>query len=178
MPYPKSADDEARVEYLRSLGILDTPASPVLESIVEMCRDIFQVRVANISLVDSDRQWFKVIRGLDVCETPRDLAFCNYTILGESVFEVPNALLHPELSTNPLVTGEPFIRYYAGAPIKHGGVTLGALCLIDFEPRAPLSPRELHILTGMASLVEREFEVLGLLEACTCDESGGGADAH
>jgi len=174
MAYPKAADDEARVEYLRSLGILDTPASPVLDLIVDMCRDIFQVRVANISLVDSDRQWFKVMRGLDVCETPRDLAFCNYTILGESVFEVPNALMHPELSSNALVTGEPFIRYYAGAPIMHGDVTLGALCLIDFEPRAPLSPRETHILTGMASLVEREIEVLALLEACSCVNLEGG----
>ncbi|MGI9137064.1 MAG: GAF domain-containing protein [Candidatus Nanopelagicales bacterium] len=163
MTFPKAVDDEARVEYLRSLGILDTPSSPVLDCIVDMCRDIFQVRVANISLVDSDRQWFKVIRGLDVCETPRDLAFCNYTILSTSVYEVPNALLHPELRTNSLVTGEPYIRYYAGAPLIHHGVTLGALCLIDFEPRAPLTPRESHILTGMASLVIREIEVQRLL---------------
>lgn len=174
MTFPKAVDDEARVDYLRSLGILDTPASPVLDCIVDMCRDIFHVRVANISLVDSDRQWFKVIRGLDVCETPRDLAFCNYTILGSEVFEVPNALMHPQLSTNPLVTGEPYIRYYAGAPLVHGGHTLGALCLIDFEPRPPLTPRESHILTGMASLVIREIEVQRLLGSSDAQESGGG----
>ena len=173
MTYPKGIDDEARVEYLRSLGILDTPASPVLDTIVDMCRDIFQVRVANISLVDSDRQWFKVIRGLDVCETPRDLAFCNYTILGSEVFEVPNALMHPQLRTNPLVVGEPFIRYYAGAPLVHRGHTLGALCLIDFEPRSPLTPRESHILTGLASLVVREIEVQRFLGESDDPHPGG-----
>ncbi len=175
MTYPKAVDDEARVDYLRSLGVLDTPSSPVLDCIVDMCRDIFQVRVANISLVDADRQWFKVIRGLDVCETPRDLAFCNYTILGTDVYEVPNALLHPQLRTNALVIGDPYIRYYAGAPLVHEGVTLGALCLIDFEPRSPLTARESSILTGLASLVVREIEVqrqLAEIEAAGSDRRG------
>ncbi len=146
MSYPKAADDRERVEFLHSLSLLDTAPDRQLEHLMKLCKEIFGVSVATVSLVDEDRQWFKAMDGLDVCETDRELAFCNYTILGDGIFEVTDAAIHPDFQDNALVTEDPFIRYYAGAPLNFDGVRLGSLCLIDFEPRAPLTRSQRQIL--------------------------------
>lgn len=163
MNYPKATDDAERVAALQSLGILDSARDENFDRIVRMCRSIFEVEIATISLVDEDRQWFKSVEGLDVCETDRESAFCNYTITGEGIFEVPDALEHPQLCTNALVTGAPFIRYYAGAPIVVDGHKLGALCLIDTVPHEPMADRQRSILIDLAAVVEREIRVQRLL---------------
>ena len=91
--------------------------------------------IALISLVDDRRQWFKSRVGLDVSETPRDI-FCTYTITGEQIFEVPDALQDPRFRDNPLVQGDPHIRFYAGTPLTSpDGHNLGTLCVIDRKPR-------------------------------------------
>jgi GAF domain-containing protein len=163
MTYPKSADDDIRVDFLRSLAILDTARDENLERIVRLCRTIFGVGASNVSLVDGERQWFKSYQGLDVCETDREVAFCNHTILGDGIFEVPDALENPVFRDNPLVVEAPHIRYYAGAPLAYDGIRIGALCLIDFVPRAPLSPDQRAILSDLAAMVVREFKVQRLL---------------
>lgn len=163
MTYPKAANDAERIEALHSLGILDSARDENFDRVVRLCKSIFGVEIVTISLVDEDRQWFKSVEGLDICETDRDLAFCNYTITGEGIFEVPDAYEHPQLSTNGLVTGAPFIRYYAGAPIGFDGHKLGALCLIDTVPHMPLDDRERRILSDLAEIVEREIRVQRLL---------------
>lgn len=159
MTYPKADDDDARVEYLRSLSILDTAPDENLNRVVRLCRAIFGVPASNISLVDKDRQWFKAVEGLDACETDREVAFCNYTIMGLEIFEICDTHLDPLFRENPLVTGPPFQRYYAGAPLVLEGARIGALCLIDFEPRAPLTDVQRAILVDLAAVVVREIEV-------------------
>lgn len=154
---------ESGLIFLDSLSIMDTAPDENLDRVVELCRSIFHVPVALVSLIDEERQWFKSIQGLDVCETSRDVAFCNYTILADQIFEVLDATIDPRFSNNPLVTGDPFIRYYAGAPLVYDGIRLGSLCLIDFVPRAPLNPQERSILHSLASIVVREIRVQRLL---------------
>lgn len=163
MTYPIPANDAQRVAYLERLALLDTAPNENLDSIVALCRDIFQVSVATVSLVASDRQWFMSMQGLDVCETEREVAFCNYTILQPDIFEVTDSLADERFRDNPLVTGPPHIRYYAGAALTLDGMALGSLCLIDFEPRPALTPTERTILLRLAAMVIREFRVQRLV---------------
>ncbi|HMA98355.1 MAG TPA: PAS domain S-box protein, partial [Wenzhouxiangella sp.] len=116
--------------------------------------------MANISLVDADRQWFKSRIGLDDSETARDISFCGHGILGKEIFEVPDALLDPRFADNPLVTGAPNIRFYAGAPLTtHDGHRVGMLCALSDQTRQ-LSARERTILRDLADCVEAEINVL------------------
>jgi GAF domain-containing protein len=163
MSVPKSSDDAERISILHSLGLLDTAADDNFDRITRLCRKIFDVEISTISLVDEQRQWFKSVDGLDVCETDRDVAFCNYTILADDIFEVPDATVDPQFSSNPLVTGAPFIRYYAGAPIRFDGKRLGALCLIDVTTHEPLDQQQRSVLRDLADIVEREIKVQRLL---------------
>jgi GAF domain-containing protein len=163
MIYPISIDDARRVAFLNELAILDTHPDASLDRIVLQCRDVFDVETCLISLVDKDRQWFKSVVGLDVCETERDVAFCNYTILGDEVFEVCDASIHRDFYDNALVTGPPYIRYYAGAPIVYDGMALGSMCIIDSHPREPLTNIQRTVLTRFAEMVAREIRVQRLL---------------
>ena len=163
MNFPVAFDEAERLNKLQSLGILDSSADQNFDRIVQLCQDIFDVEIATISLVDSERQWFKSVVGLDVCETDRDVAFCNYTIMGDDIFEVNDAATHPDFADNALVTGPPTIRYYAGAPFAFEGFRLGAVCLIDSHPRDPLDERGRAILKGLAAVVEREIRVQRML---------------
>lgn len=161
--FPKPQDDEKRLAFLADLAILDTAPDENLDRIVALCRGIFDVPVAVVSLVDQERQWFKSIQGLDVCETSRDVAFCNYTILADEIFEVVDAAIDPRFSENALVVDEPHIRYYAGAPLVYDGIRLGSLCLIDFVARDPLDAGQREILQSLADMVIREIRVQRLL---------------
>ena len=163
MTYPKSSDDEQRVRFLRDLSVLDTSRDENLDRITRLCQLIFDVEISTVSLIDEDRQWFKSFQGLDVCETDRDLAFCNYTIMSTQIFEVLDATQHPDFRDNLLVTGEPWIKYYAGYPLVFDGVTIGALCLIDTSPRKALDERERAILGELAADVIHEMQVARLL---------------
>lgn len=157
MTKPKVITEEARVEFLRSLNILDTAADVNLDRVVTLCRSIFDVPISDISLIDSDRQWFKSMQGLDVEETRREDSFCNITIANDGIFEVPDASKHEDLKTNPYVVGAPFIRYYMGAPITVSGYRIGAVCIMDTEPRDAASPKLREILLDLASIVSREI---------------------
>jgi GAF domain-containing protein len=163
MTYPTVSNEQDRIAKLQSLGILDSSPDPNFDRVVELCRDIFDVEIATISLVDTERQWFKAEVGLGSCETEREVAFCNYTIMGDDIFEVTDASVHPDFSDNELVTGEPHIRYYAGAPFSFDGFRLGAVCLIDSQPRSPLTERERSILKGLSAVVEREIRLQRVL---------------
>ena len=163
--FPRPEDDASRLSFLRDLAVLDTARDENLDRIVELCRTIYGVPVAVVSLVAEERQWFKSIQGLDVCETSRDVAFCNYTILSDQVFEVVDATIDPRFADNPLVIEEPHIRYYAGAPLIYDGIRLGSLCLIDFEARDPLTADQRHMLQELARMVIREIRMQRLLRA-------------
>ncbi len=130
------ADEDKRLAELRGLDILDTDAEKDFDDIVHLVAQICETPISNISFVDADRQWFKAAVGLEDRETPRDVAFCAHTILGNELFVVEDATTDERFHDNPLVTDNPGIRFYAGMPITTAsGARIGALCAIDRTPR-------------------------------------------
>ena len=133
---PTPPDEAARLELLRSLDVLDTPPDPVLDSLVQCASQLTGCPVSLVSVVDAERQWFKARTGTEACETARDISICGHAIMGKEVFVVEDAARDRRFADNPLVTGDPFIRFYAGAPlILPDGMAVGTLCVIDTEPR-------------------------------------------
>ncbi len=130
-------DEAQRLARLRALAVLDSAPEPLFDSFVRLAAQIAGTPIALVSLVDDQRQWFKANLGLPgVQQTPRDMAFCAHTILERDVMTVTDARADPRFADNPLVTGEPGIRFYAGAPLTlPSGERLGALCVIDRAPR-------------------------------------------
>jgi len=156
---PTPDNEAARIAALYSMLLLDTPREERFDKIVEFAAGEFDVPIALISLLDSDRQWFKAAVGLgEVCETGRDISFCGHAIMRSDIMVVPNALEDPRFSDNPLVTGWPHIRFYAGAPlILRSGYALGTLCIIDTKPRN-LDDVEISILSTLRALLMQELE--------------------
>ena len=163
MTYQSNSEDQIRVEFLRSLHILDTAPDENLDRIVKLAQNIFDAPVADISLIDEDRQWFKSVQGLDVEETSREDSFCNTTIAKDAIFEVPNAIEHQIFKKNRYVIGKPFIRYYMGAPIVISGFRIGALCIMDVEARKPATPKQRENLSNLAAMASREIYLQHLL---------------
>jgi PAS domain S-box-containing protein len=149
-------NEAERLAALHALEILDTQPEAIFDNLTRLAGLTFQAPVALVTLIDANRQWFKACVGLPpgLCETTRDVSFCDYTIRKDEVLVVPDARADPRFSDNPLVTGDPWVRFYAGAPlITAEGHRLGSLCVIDFEPRAPLSATDCAKLEAMASAV-------------------------
>lgn len=159
-------DNEAdRLAALYSLRILDQGPAPHLDRITRVAQHVFDVPIALVSLVDANRQWFASRQGLDATETPRCDAFCAHTILTPDTMVVNDTLGDDRFAANPLVTGPPDMRFYAGAPITlPGGERVGTLCIIDRRPRT-LDDSQLSVLRDLADAVEREFHVAGLMLA-------------
>lgn len=150
-------DEEARVAALRSLRLLDTKAEERFDRVVRLAKRSFNVPIAYVALVDSDRQWFKSKVGLEFDQSPRNTSFCGHAILQDSPFIVPDARRDTRFAGNPMVVGEPFARFYAGQPVRSpGGYKVGTLCMMDKKPRQ-FSPEDIETLTNLAALVEREF---------------------
>lgn len=156
-------NEAARLAALRALKILDTPAEARFDRITAFARTLFEVPIALVSLVDRDRQWFKSKTGLDAAETPRAVSLCGHAILTSDIFVVEDASIDARFSDNPLVTGPPFVRFYAGAPLNITGFTLGTLCLLDHQPRH-FTDREKELLGNLAGWVERELGILSDLQ--------------
>jgi diguanylate cyclase (GGDEF)-like protein len=163
----KPADEPRRLQTLRSLNILDTSPEERFDRLTRLARRLFGVPIALVSLVDADRQWFKSCVGLDAAETPRDVSFCGHAILGDDIMLVPDALADERFHDNPLVTGDPNIRFYAGCPLKvPNGSRLGTLCVIDVKPRE-LGPEDRALLLDLARMAEQE---LAAVQLATMDE--------
>ena len=158
-------NESQRLQALCDLNILDTSAEERFDRLTRIVKQHFAVSIALVSLVDSERQWFKSRQGLDADETPRDISFCGHAILSEDILYVPNALEDPRFFDNPLVTNAPNIRFYAGAPLHApDGHRIGTLCIIDDKPRE-FSADELSLLRDVADVVEAELERTKLLLA-------------
>lgn len=155
---PATPHDEVnRLAALRDLGMLDTPPEERFDRLTRLTRHSLDMPIVLISLVDSQRQWFKSCQGLVVRETPRNISFCGHTILSDQLFIVPDALLDPRFADNPLVVNAPNIRFYAGQPLHaRDGSLLGTLCVIDDKPR-DLSETQRDDLRVLADMVENEF---------------------
>ena len=155
-------DEAARLAALRSLGLLDTEPDERFDRITRMAQRILDVPIALVSLVDADRQWFKSRQGLDRPETSRSVAFCAHAIAQHDVMVVEDATADPRFADNPLVTGDPEVRFYAGAPISGpDGHVLGTLCVMDRRPRT-LDARDRQTLEDLAEMVQDEIEYVQL----------------
>ncbi|MCA1940476.1 MAG: PAS domain S-box protein [Caenispirillum bisanense] len=165
------AEDEAhRLARLRAYAILDTPPEESFDRVTRLAARLFDVPIAAVSLVDADRQWFKSVFGLDVRQTHRDVAFCAHTIQGHDVLEVPDATADARFVGNTLVTGDPGIRFYAGAPLLTAdGVALGSLCIIDRKPRA-LTEEQRQVLVDLAAMAMDAMELRNALRDATARE--------
>jgi DNA-binding response OmpR family regulator/phosphoribosyl 1,2-cyclic phosphodiesterase len=157
MKGPLPANERERIWALRRLNILDTPPEERFDRLTRLARRLFEVPIALVSLVDSERQWFKSCQGLAVRETPREVAFCAHAILSLDALVVSDALKDERFADNPIVTGEPHVRFYAGQPLAApDGSRVGTLCIIDHRPRE-LSESDLEALRDLAALVEQEL---------------------
>jgi PAS domain S-box-containing protein len=148
-----SPEDTRRLAALQELAVLDTPPEPVFDAITAMAAQVCEVPIALVSLVDQDRQWFKANVGLPgVSQTPREVAFCHHAIEAPALLEVPDAQADARFRHNPLVTGQPDIRFYAGMPIEvAGGHRIGTVCVIDRQPRQ-LTEGQRSVLAGLAHI--------------------------
>ncbi|MGB6231559.1 MAG: EAL domain-containing protein [Litorimonas sp.] len=172
-------NEEMRIGTLLEYDILDTAPDPALDRITRHAAKLFGVRTAVVSLVDSDRQWFKSCVGLDATQTPRDAAICAHTILKPTINYIPDATQDPRTRDNPLVTGPPHIRFYCGAPlVASDGSALGALCLIDPEPRPGFSDADQALLMDLAGMVVEQIilrrdarQVVREVERCSAAEA-------
>ena len=156
-------NEAERLVALRALAILDTLPEVRFDRITAFARELFQVPIALISLIDHDRQWFKSKAGLDVPQTPREVSFCGHAILYPGVFVIEDATTDPRFCDNPLVTGKPFVHFYAGMPLKSRDACIGTLCLFDHKPRH-FDEHNRDLLTRLAAWAERELTFLGELQ--------------
>jgi two-component system, sensor histidine kinase and response regulator len=159
------ANENERLDDLLALHILDTPEEERFDRITRLASEMLGFPVVLVSLVDSQRQWFKSRHGLDLTETPRDISFCGHAIHSDEVFVVENALDDPRFFDNPLVVGDFHLRFYAGVPL-HGlrGHRIGTFCMIDKCPRT-LTDKELRTFRDLAALAQREIDARRLIDA-------------
>lgn len=167
--YPVPSHETERLAELATYQLLDSAPEQVFDDVVQLARSLFRVATSTVSLIDDDRQWFKARAGLDVCETGRDAAFCGHAILKNDVMVVADALRDERFANNPLVTGPPHIRFYAGAPLTTpAGFNIGTLCIFDPDPRPNgLAASERGHLAMLADLVMERLVMRRLqLERC------------
>jgi GAF domain-containing protein len=142
-------DEDSRLAALRRYGVIDTPPEAEFDDFTQLAAHICRAPIAVINLIDRDRQWFKSEIGLGVRETPLDVSICKHAILQKGLFVVPDTTLDERFKHNPLVTGAPGLRFYAGALLESSeGLPLGTLCVLDFQPRElePAAGKALHVL--------------------------------
>ena len=164
---PLPENEAERLRWLERLRILDTLEEQAYDDLTFLAAQICGVPIALVSLVDRDRQWFKSHHGLDARETPREYAFCAHAILNDEPFVVENADTDTRFADNPLVTGGPLVKFYAGAPlVLRDGVRLGTLCVIDHHAHQ-LSPDQLQALQALARQVVSQLELRLQLQELT-----------
>ena len=151
-------NEEARLEALATYRVMDTPTDAAFDDIAKLAAHILNVPIALVSLVDADRQWFKARYGLEATQTPRDISFCGHVVEFEEALVVADTHEDDRFVDNPLVLGEPHVRFYAGMPLRTGdGFVLGTLCAIDHQVRTP-SAEQLEMLRILAAQVVDQLE--------------------
>src|SRR5688572_21323414 len=152
-------NEQARLRALADYQILDTPAEAAFDGLTALAAHILEVPMALISIVDADRQWFKSAHGLDARETSRDVSFCGHVVTNNRELIVGDAQEDQRFADNPLVTGAPHVRFYAGIPLRsRDGLVLGTLCALDRKPRE-LAPEQRRLLEALAQQVTAQLEL-------------------
>jgi signal transduction histidine kinase len=155
----RSLQEAARLATLREYEIRDTPTESKFDGIAQLAAEICDTPIALISLIDADRQWFKARVGCELTETSLETAFCAWTLTAPDLLEVSDTRSDPRFTTNALVVGEPYARFYAGSALRvDGGYALGAICVIDRQPRT-LTPAQRRALRALARHAAAEFEL-------------------
>ena len=172
-------NEKARLQSLQKYKILDTDPEKAFDDLTILASSICDTPVALISIIDSDRQWFKSKVGVDITETPLEVSFCAVAIKQPNLFVVPDATKDPRFSSNPFVVSEPKIRFYAGAPYSSSdGHPLGTLCVVDTVPRQ-LTPNQERALLALSRQVQAQFELRkNLIELRTALEERDRAEAE
>ncbi|MDT8311640.1 MAG: sensor domain-containing diguanylate cyclase [Methylophaga sp.] len=156
------SNEAERLHALHASQLLDSEYEAIFDNLTALVSKVFDVPIAAISLVDMDRQWFKSIYGLAVCETSRDISFCGHVVSGNHPMIIENAVNDDRFADNPLVVGDPKIMFYAGVPLRFANAeqtyNIGTLCIIDCQPRQ-LSDEQLKILKSFAYQVESLIEM-------------------
>jgi diguanylate cyclase (GGDEF)-like protein len=151
--------ERRRLQELHRFEVLDTPPEEAFDRITQLIKSVLQIPMAAVSLVDQDRQWFKSRQGIEIGETERSISFCTHAIEDTEVLIVGDALEDPRFATSPLVRGQPYIRFYAGVPLRaRNGHNIGALCAMDTKPRQ-LDAEQIGLLQDLARLVVDELEL-------------------
>jgi diguanylate cyclase (GGDEF)-like protein len=173
---PDTPENEAeRLHALKALQILDTPHEERFDRVTRIAKRMFGVSISLVSLIDKDRQWFKSKQGFETTETtettetPRDISFCGHTINQDGLFIVSNATEDERFFDNPLVTDTPYIRFYAGYPLKtRNGLKIGTLCLFDDSPRQ-MNEEDQQLFKDLGAMIEQEIKAtqLATLDALT-----------
>lgn len=161
------ADEAQRLSQLRALNIMNTPAEERFDRLTRLARRLFNVPVALVSLLEADHQWFKSAQGYEAAGSPRSISLCGHAILQDEIMIVEDTHNDVRFHDNPLVTGEPHIRFYAGCPLRApGGAKMGTLCIIGREPRQ-FNEEDQATLRDLAAMAEAE---LVAFQTATCDE--------
>jgi diguanylate cyclase (GGDEF)-like protein/PAS domain S-box-containing protein len=156
---PKSSIEAERLQALYRLAILDTASDPAFDRLTQLAAVFFGVPISFVSFIDEHRQWMKSSYGSEITETPRDVAFCAYTILQDDITVVPDASEDPRFARHPAVTGDLGVRFYAAAPIVTSqGQKVGSLCVLDTKPRPPLTAEQETVLRSLADLAREAAE--------------------
>lgn len=159
--YPTRSDEAQRLAALSATRLMDSPEEEVFDRLTWLASHVTECPMALLTLLSSRRQWFKSRIGVERRETPREVAFCSHTIMQDGAFVVEDAGADPRFAANPLVTGAPHIRFYAGYPVLDAnGMALGSLCVLDREPRR-LRERELRALRELAAIASDEVRRRG-----------------
>ncbi|WP_284614372.1 sensor domain-containing diguanylate cyclase [Aquabacterium humicola] len=169
IPAGATPDDDNRVRALRSLQVLDTPPDERFDRITRLAQALFGTPMAAVNFVDAERTWMKSRIGLKDAQTPRGTSLCGHVVHDAQPLIVEDAHADPRFHDNPNVTGDPHVRFYAGHPIRAAGHLLGALCVVDTQPRQ-FSDADRRHLADLAALVERE---LHSAETATTDDLTG-----
>jgi diguanylate cyclase (GGDEF)-like protein len=169
-PAAKPANEEQRVAALHLLNLLDTPPEERFDRLTRLAKRLFDVPTALVTLIDTNRQWFKSRAGFEATDTPRNTSFCGHAILSDDLLLIDDARNDRRFNDNPFVTGAPYIRFYAGCPLVVNGTNrLGTFCLFDSKPRE-LDPVEQGLLRDLGQMAQQELLAVQL---ATTDELTG-----
>ncbi|MDY0975193.1 excisionase family DNA-binding protein [Massilia sp. CFBP9012] len=159
--YPVASNEAQRLTALAATKLMDSAEEEVFDRLTWLASHVTECPMALLTLLSGRRQWFKSRIGIERRQTPREVAFCSYTIMQDGAFVVEDAGADPRFAANPLVTGAPHIRFYAGYPVRGAnGLALGSLCVLDREPRR-LRERELRALRELAAIASDEVRRRG-----------------